>query len=86
MHPWDHFSPFAEATGWLLELLARGLDGRGEWTVRACKRGLTLRHNGLLVCTGRNCTELKRAYEAARGERTQKLNTEGTEGTEKHTT
>jgi hypothetical protein len=67
MNPWDHFPPYSKTKQWLLALLARALDGRGEWAVCASERGLILKHNGLEVCSGHNCHELKANYEAARG-------------------
>lgn len=62
-HVWDHFSPFAEATQWLLTMLAGGLEGRGQWEIISSRRGLTLKLNGLKVCSGKDCRELKAEFD-----------------------
>ena len=64
MNPWDHFPPYSHDTRWLHELLGTAMDGAGAREVGTSRRGLRIKHNGLVVCEGKNLRELRTNYEA----------------------
>lgn len=62
-HPWNHFSPFADATHRLLGILAMGLDGEGSYTITASRHGLTLKFGKLKVAQGKDARELFQKFD-----------------------